>query len=150
MTARGIRVAVHDPGLALSSDHIEPNRMVKQIGASVINRVSPGVYHVAMEKLFTGWIEVHVKGRPGNRVIIMASAHPDKELEFNQRNVYVIGKDGQGTFRNRFSYHEIGYLTIEGLDYEPDIKDIVGYQVTNDRKVIGGFRMFRYIAEADL
>jgi alpha-L-rhamnosidase len=132
-------VAVNNPGLALTSDHLEPNRMVKQIRASVINQVSAGVYQVAMDKLYTGWIEVNVKGSPGNQVIIMASAHRDKGVEFNQRNVYVIGLDGQGTFRNRFSYHEIGYVTIEGLDYEPDIVDIVGYQVTNDRRVTGGF-----------
>jgi alpha-L-rhamnosidase len=132
-------VGVDDPRLHLTSDHIEPNRMVKQIRASAISPVSDGVYQVAMDKLYTGWIEVNVKGRPGNQVIIRASAHPDKTVEFNQRNVYVIGPDGQGTFRNRFSYHEIGYVNIEGLDYEPDLADIVGYQVTNDRKVIGGF-----------
>jgi len=132
-------VAVFDPGLALSSDHIEPNRMVKQIPASAMKPVSPDVYQVHMEKLYTGWIEVKVKGSPGNRVVIMASAHPETAVEFNQRNVYVIGPDGQGTLRNRFSYPEIGYVTIEGLDYEPDITDIVGYQVTNDRNIIGGF-----------
>ncbi len=132
-------VSVHDPGLILSSDHIEPNRMVRQIPASAISCVSAGVYQVAMDKLYTGWIEVKVKGSPGNQVIISASAHPDKTVEFNQRNVYVIGPDGQGTFRNRFSYHEIGYVTIEGLDYEPDLADIAGYQVTNDRSITGGF-----------
>ena len=132
-------VATHDPGLILSSDHIEPNRMVKRIPADAIKLISPGKCHVVMDKLYTGWIEVNIKGRPGNQVIIKASAHPDKEVEFNQRNVYVIGSDGQGTFRNRFSYHEIGYITIEGLDYEPDIMDVVGYQVTNDRDVMGGF-----------
>ncbi|KPL12551.1 MAG: hypothetical protein AMS26_17170 [Bacteroides sp. SM23_62] len=132
-------VSVHNPGLALTSDHIEPNRMVKQIPASAINPVSAGVHQVVMDKLYTGWIEVKVKGRPGDRIIIRASAHPDKAVEFNQRNVYVIGSAGQGIFRNRFSYHEIGYITIEGLDYQPDITDIVGYQVTNDRSVMGGF-----------
>jgi alpha-L-rhamnosidase len=131
--------AALDPGLTLSSDYIEPNRTVNQISASFIHFVSPGKYHVVMDKLFTGWIEVKVKGRPGTRVIIKASAHPDKEVEFNQRNVYVIGPEGQGKFRNRFSYHEIGYITIEGLDYEPEILDFAGYQVSNDRNVMGGF-----------
>lgn len=131
--------AVNNPGLALTSDHIEPNRMVKQIRASAVNHVSPGVYQVVMDKLYTGWIEVNVKGRPGKQIVFMASAHPESAVEFNQRNVYVIGSDGQGTFRNRFSYHEIGYVTIEGLDYKPDIRDIVGHQVTNDRNTVGGF-----------
>jgi alpha-L-rhamnosidase len=131
--------ATTDPGLTLSSDIIEPNRMVKKIPASIIKQVSPGKFHVEMGKLYTGWIEVNVKGKPETRIIIKASAHPDKELEFNQRNVYVIGPDGLGTFRNRFSYHEIGYITIEGLAYQPDKADIVGYQVTNDRAVKGEF-----------
>lgn len=137
--SRWAYAATVDPGLALSSDLMEPNRMVKQIPVSVINQVSPGVYQVVMEKLYTGWIEVKVKGRPGNPVVIQASAHAESAVEFNQRNVYVPGADGRGTFRNRFSYHEIGFITIEGLDYQPEISDIVGYQVTNDRRVMGGF-----------
>jgi alpha-L-rhamnosidase len=137
--AHWAHAATFDLGLALSSDLIEPNRMVRKIHASVIRQVAPGKYQVEMDKLYTGWIEVNVEGKPGTQVIIKASAHPDKEVEFNQRNVYVIGPDGHGTFRNRFSYHEIGYITLEGLGYKPDITDLAGYQVTNDRKVLGGF-----------
>jgi alpha-L-rhamnosidase len=128
-----------DPGLALSSDYIEPNRMVNRVPARSITKIAPGKYQVAMAKLFTGWIEVKVAGQQGTSVSIMASAHPDKEVEFNQRNVYVIGPAGQGTFRNRFSYHEIGYVTLSGLDHEPGTGDVVGYQVSNDRAPVGSF-----------
>ena len=79
----------------------------------------PGSYVFDLGRNIAGKARIKVKGKPGNQLIIKASAHTDKEVEFNQRNVYVIGSDGQGTFRNRFSYHEIGYITIDGLDYEP-------------------------------
>ena len=133
------QAAIHDPELILSADYIEPNRMVKAIPAAKISPLSDGKYQVTMEKLYTGWIEVKLKGQPGTQVNIMASAHRDKEVEFNQRNVYVIGPDGEGTFRNRFSYHEVGYVMLEGLQYKPSLGDVRGYQVTNDRAVFGGF-----------
>ena len=66
--------ATEDPGLPLSSDLIEPNRMVKQIPATNVKQVSPGKFHVEMDKLYTGWIEVNVRGKPATRVIIKASA----------------------------------------------------------------------------
>ncbi|MBI5835430.1 MAG: hypothetical protein HZB16_24265, partial [Armatimonadetes bacterium] len=42
-------------------------------------------------------------------------------------------------FRNRFSYHEIGFVTVEGLSQPPALGDVVGYQVTNSRRRVGGF-----------
>jgi alpha-L-rhamnosidase len=129
----------HDPQLILSPDFIEPNRMVKSIPAREIIALSPGKYQVVMDKLYTGWIEVSLRGEPGQKVTLSASAHREKEVEFNQRNVYVIGPEGAGKFRNRFSYHEIAYVTVEGLEKRPETEDITGYQVTNDRRVTGGF-----------
>ncbi len=127
-------------GLKLSSDFLEPNRMVKKRSALSVRKTGERQYQFTMDSIYTGWIEATLRGKPGERISISASSYPDVEVEFNQSNVLVIGDDGEGEFRNRFSYHQVEYVTIKGIDYQPDPGDIRGYQVTNDRERDGGFQ----------
>ncbi|MFH0756840.1 MAG: alpha-L-rhamnosidase N-terminal domain-containing protein [Bacteroidota bacterium] len=132
-------VEVVDCGLDISSDFIEPNRLVQNRSALSVKNTGDRKYQVTMDKIYTGWIEARLKGQAGQRISISASSHPDKEVEFNQTNTLVIGPDGEGIFRNRFSYHQVEYVTMEGIDYQPELTDISGYQVTNDRERLGEF-----------
>ncbi len=132
-------VDVLECGLKVSSDFLEPNRMVKTRSAKAIRKTGSRSYQITMDSIYTGWIEASLKGAPGQRISISASSHPDKEVEFNQRNILVIGDNGEGQFRNRFSYHQVEYITIDGIDTQPDLSDIRGYQVSNDRNRYGEF-----------
>lgn len=133
-------VKVLECGLRISSDFIEPNRMVKEIAAESVKKTGERKYQFKMDKIYTGWIEANLKGNPGQRISISASSYPDKDLEFNQKNTILVGASGEGNFRNRFTYHQVEYVTIEGIDYQPELDDIKGYQVTNDRKRYGEFQ----------
>ncbi len=133
-------VEVLECELKLSSDFLEPNRMVKKRTAISLAKTGASQYQITMDSIYTGWIEATLKGTPGQRFTISASSYSDKEVEFNQKNILVIGEDGEGKFRNRFSYHQIEYITIDGIDYQPELSDIVGYQVTNDRERYGDFQ----------
>jgi len=125
--------------LEVSSDFIEPNRMVEKIPAISITKTGDKKYQVKMDKVYTGWIEARLKGDPGQRISISASSWPEKEVEFNQQNIINIATDGEGLFRNRFTYHQVEYVCIEGINYQPEPEDITGYQVTNDRERYGAF-----------
>ncbi len=127
-------------GLKVSSDFLEPNRMVKKRSAISVKKAGESQYQFTMDSIYTGWIEVSLKGEPGQHISISASSYPDKKVEFNQTNVLVIGEDGEGTFRNRFSYHQVEYVTINGIAYQPELSDILGYQVNNDRERFGEFQ----------
>lgn len=126
-------------GLKVSSDFVEPNRMVDKRNAKSIKKIGEKKYRFTMDKIYTGWIEAHLKGKPGQHISISASSWPDKKVEFNQKNVLVVNKSGKATFRNRFSYHQVQYITIDGIDYQPELEDILGFQVTNDREKLGDF-----------
>ena len=125
--------------LKLSSDFIEPNSKTKKISAIGVKKLSEGNYQFTMDKIYTGWIEASLKGKPGQEIRISASSWPDKEEEFNQINTVVIDESGKAIFCNRFTYHQVEYVTISGIDYQPELTDIRGYQVTNDRARIGSF-----------
>lgn len=123
----------------LSSDFIEPNSTAKKRSSIGVNKLAEGKYQFTMDKIYTGWIESSLKGKPGQKIEISASSWPDKEEEFNQRNTVVVDDSGKALFCNRFTYHQVKYITISGLDKQPELTDIRGYQVTNDRARIGGF-----------
>ncbi len=127
------------PGLQVSSDFVEPNRKLEQIAATEVTEVSPGKYRFTMAKLFTGWAQVALKGAPGQKIVIHCSSLPTKEEEYNQRDETILGPTGEGTFCNRFSYHEIAFVTVEGLTNAPSLTDVVGFRVGNDRQRIGTF-----------
>lgn len=131
---------IYHSGLILSADTIEPNRICDTIPAVRVKQTAPGVHRYEMAKLFTGWIEVKMKGRPGTKVVIYVSSVPNETVEFNQMNVCIIGPSGQAIFRNRFSYHECRFVTVSGLEQPPELTEVVGYRVNNDRKPTGDFQ----------
>ncbi len=69
--------------LNVSSDFIEHNRLVKKRSAIAVKRLGDGKYQFTMDKVYTGWIEARLKGKPGQEIQISASSWPDKEEEFN-------------------------------------------------------------------
>lgn len=133
-------VEVIECDLKISSDFLEPNRMVKKRNPKSLKKTGERRYQYTMDSIYTGWIEATLKGKPGQRISISASSYPDKEVEFNQTNILVIGADGEGQFRNRFSYHQVEYVSIDGIDYQPELNDVWGYQVNNDRERYGAFQ----------
>jgi hypothetical protein len=133
------KATVYQPGLLLSPDLSDHNRRCDTIPAVKVEQMSPGKFRFTMARLYYGWIELQVKGKPGAPVTIMASSHPDRECEFNQRDQYTPGPTATGLFSNRFGYHEYHYVTVEGLDDAPALSDCVGYRISNDRKRIGTF-----------
>ncbi|MBI5833475.1 MAG: alpha-L-rhamnosidase N-terminal domain-containing protein, partial [Armatimonadetes bacterium] len=133
------KATVYETGRALTPDVIEPNQLSAPIAARSMSEVAPGKWRFVMDRLYAGWVQVELRGKPGEQVTIKASSLADREVEFNALNQYILGPSGHGTFRNRFSYHEIGFVTVEGLSQPPALGDVVGYQVTNSRRRVGGF-----------
>jgi alpha-L-rhamnosidase len=132
-------VDVVDCSLELSSDFLEPNRLLRKRKALSVRKTGERSYQFRMDSIYTGWMEVRLRGEPGQRISISASSYPDKVVEFNQTNVLILDDRGEGVFKNRFSYHQVEYITIAGIDYQPELSDVAGYQVNNDRERYGAF-----------
>lgn len=125
--------------LELSPDLAEPNRRCDTLTSQSLTHLPTGEYRFEMNHLFSGWIEVNLNGEPGSTITIKASSLPDRAIEYNQEDQYVVGPSGTGVFCNRFSYHECKYVTISGLKQAPSLGDVMGYRISNDRERIGGF-----------
>ena len=93
-----------------------------------------------MEELFTGWIELDMTGNPGSTVTLQISTNTGKVIEYNMQDQYTFGPSGRGTFCNRFSYHEIHFVTILGLSSAPTPASMRGYRIGTDRQRQGSFQ----------
>jgi alpha-L-rhamnosidase len=125
-------VKVFEPRLKLSAQKVEPNRMVKEILPVAIKEAKPGVWRLDMGVNFTGWFEAKVSGSPGDKVTFKWSERAEWDMTHGLHSYFIIGENGQGTFRNRFNYGVGRWIQIEGLHRKPELADIRGWLVRTD------------------
>jgi alpha-L-rhamnosidase len=130
---------VYQPELILSAEMVEPNRRIKKIEPVAVEEIEGQGYRVDMGVNFAGFVELDVKGTPGDVVELQCSEDEKKMITHKLRSAYRIGSGGRGTFRNRFNYGSGRWILIKGLDYKPALKDIRGYLVRTDYQRAGWF-----------
>lgn len=141
--------------VALSSQMMEPSRIVETLSARQIADTVPGVYKVDMGKNFTGWLEIQMNGMAaGDTVVIMVADDPETIQDFGQRNLYICKGEPGEAFCNRFNFIAGRYVNIRGMKQKPRLSDIKGYAIATDLKRTGRFNcsddLFNRIYETDL
>lgn len=132
-------VTVYHPRLILSAEMVEPNRRIRKIEPVAIEKIEGQGYRVDMGVNFAGFVELDVKGQPGDIIELQFSEDPNKLMTHKLRSAYRIGADGRGTFRNRFNYASGRWILIKGLGYKPARQDIQGFLVRTDYQRAGWF-----------
>jgi len=123
----------------LSGDIMEPTVIQSSLVAKSVTADS-GSWLVEMPEVFSGWFEVrNLVGKPGDNVTFRVSTTEGVAEEYNMLDRYIFNSSGKGTFRMRFSFHEIQYITIDGLAQAPAVSDIIGHRLTSDFKRTGQF-----------
>jgi alpha-L-rhamnosidase len=144
----------YEKSLILSAEMQEPDRKVETLSPASITGEN-GRYRVDMGRNYTGWFEIDLRnGKAGDTVKIMTANRVEETIEFDQESRYIFDASGTGTFCHRFNYMAGRWVTVEGLSFKPEPKDIRGYVITNDRKRIGSFEcsngLLNDIYETDL
>ena len=122
----------------LSAQRVEPQVRFQTLMPKVITGNGP--YVIDMGTNYSGQFEIDLRnGKEGDTVTIEISDIKGVTCNKSQRSKYIFDKTGKGTFANRFNYAGGRWFTISGLNYKPDLKDIKGYVLTNDRKRISQF-----------
>ena len=142
-------VAVEPAGAprAVTRDAIEPTKVIGRVPATAVAPCAskdPGCYVMTMAELFVGFLQVAhlIPAVDGEPVTMAHSSSPSTELEFNQLDSVIpaVGEPvARSDFVNRFSYHEIHYVTFRGLAAPPALADVVGLRVMNARRRGGTF-----------
>jgi alpha-L-rhamnosidase len=124
--------AVFAPALKVSAERDEPNRLEAEIQAVAVTEPQEGVYRFDMGRNFTGWVVLHVAGRPGDRIDLQFSERAEAPMTYRIRSAYIVGPSGSGSFRNRFNYGVGRWITVKGLRAKPALDDIRGWLVRTD------------------
>jgi len=146
--------SVYQKSIILSASMQEPDRKIEMLTPLSVTE-KDGMYTFDMGRNFTGWIECDLRnGKAGDVVKFMTANSPGATVEYKQESRYIHDASGRGTFSHRFNYTAGRWITVAGLSYKPEMKDLRCYVVSNDRKRTGSFKcsneLFNQIYETDL
>ena len=139
-TNRTLRAEYSDITAELSAQMVEPQVKYRKLKPIEVKDNQDGTYRIDMGENYTGFFEMNLyNGTEGDSVLFEISDQTEVVMNWKQKSKYIFGKSGKGTFTNRFNYGAGRWITVYGLNYKPELKDIKGYVVTNDRKQISQF-----------
>ena len=125
----------------LSAQMVEPQVKYKEINPIDVQKDIKGNYVVDMGENYTGYFEMNLyNGKEGDTVTFEIADHKEVTASWEQKSKYVFDNTGTGHFTNRFNLAGGRWVTISGINYKPQLKDIKGYVITNDRKQISNFK----------
>lgn len=134
------RVCKGETPVYLSAQMVEPQIKYQKLTPIAISDNTDGSYVVDMGTNYSGLFEIDLKnGTSGDIIIIEISDIKGVACNKNQRSKYVFDESGKGIFINRFNLAGGRWFTLRGLNYKPELADINGYIITNDRKRISQF-----------
>ncbi|MBD0726537.1 hypothetical protein B6A10_15295 [Flavobacterium sp. L1I52] len=124
----------------LSAQIVEPQVRYREIKPIGIEKNSNSSYIIDMGENYTGHFEMNLyNGKEGDTVTFEIADRKEVTASWDQRSKYIYGRTGKGQFNNRFNLAGGRWITVYGLNYKPELKDIKGYVVTNNRKQISSF-----------
>ena len=112
-----------------------------------IKKAGEGRYILDMGQNFSGWLQMKVKGKQGDRVTLRfaESLQANGELyvanlrDAKVTDVYTLKGGGTETWRPSFVYHGFRYAEISGYPGMPTVNDFVGQLVYDDLQNAGHF-----------
>ncbi|WP_082026648.1 family 78 glycoside hydrolase catalytic domain [Flammeovirga sp. OC4] len=135
-----VRAEYTDIKAELSSQMVEPQVRFKEIKPIGVKQKSENTYVIDMGENYTGFFEMNLyNGSEGDTVTFEIADQEGNVSTWNQKSQYIYGQSGKGHFTNRFNLAGGRWFTVSGLNYKPELKDIKGFVITNDRKQISSF-----------
>jgi len=125
--------------LKISASNSLGNIKDKELKPVSIETMPDGSFKVDMGENFAGWTHVKVKGKEGDIINFLYSERKQEEKTFNLHSSFIIGKSGEGEFKNHFNYSSGRWITIKGLKEKPKPEDIKGWLLRTDFKHASSF-----------
>lgn len=110
------------PQIAATPQMFPGNRIVARWPSVAMRQLSDSVWMADMGRVLTGWLQLEMHGlQPGQRIEMeYADDIADDSLFVSQeRDRYIAGTAGDGTFCNKFHHHAYRFVRISGLADAP-------------------------------
>ncbi|MFC1542159.1 family 78 glycoside hydrolase catalytic domain, partial [Candidatus Latescibacterota bacterium] len=110
-------VSFDPPDVLCSAQMVEPNRIIKAITPTAVEKLPTGEYIIDMGTNYTGWFTMNFPGTGKKDSTITFeygdSRRQDSRLRTNnQRDEYIMSGGSNETFRTRMNYHAFRYVKI--------------------------------------
>ncbi|MFT3827413.1 MAG: glycoside hydrolase family 78 protein [Chitinophagaceae bacterium] len=95
----------------------------------------------------TGWVQLHVNGKPGDSVVLQHAEVLDKAGNFytdnlrgaKQETKYFLKGNGTEVLEPHFTFQGFRYIRIKGFSYMPDSNSFTAIAMYSDMKPSGDF-----------
>ncbi|MDP8244868.1 MAG: family 78 glycoside hydrolase catalytic domain [Candidatus Hinthialibacter antarcticus] len=130
---------------AYPSVPIRPTEKIKPIE---ITEPSPGTFIFNMGQNFSGVVQIKVKGKRGDTIVIRHGEmlHPDGRLmtenlrRAQATDTYILRGDSQPEiWEPRFTYHGFQYVELTGLTEKPSLNTVTGIAIHSDTPLTSSF-----------
>ncbi|GAH58035.1 unnamed protein product, partial [marine sediment metagenome] len=117
---------------------LPPVRVLKTIPAVSVKAHDDGYrFDIGVES--TGWARIKVRGKTGQKIVIKYPGASSHTLGRYQTCEYICKGEGDEFYEPRFAFNGYRYVDVYGLDYTPEVTDLVGCQVVSDLQTVGSF-----------
>lgn len=112
-----------------------------------IEEVSPGVFIADMGQNMVGWVQLKVKGKPGQSVKLRFAERLKEDRTLYLANIrkakvtdtYTMKSGEMETWEPHFTYHGFRYVEITGFPGKPDLSAIEGKVIYDEMPATGTF-----------
>ncbi|GAB3417160.1 glycoside hydrolase family 78 protein [Niabella aquatica] len=123
----------------------QPMKVMQKIKPVALKKLNSEVYILDMGQNFSGWIQIKVKGKKGDKVKMRfaESLQPGGELyvanlrDARVTDIYTLKGGGEETWHPVFVYHGFRYVEITGWPGEPVIDNFEGHMVYDKMQTTG-------------
>ena len=144
------------PGGQLQKQFFQPVVVVDTLIPVNIYGLADNKWIIDMGVNFTGVYRIMLKGKPGDSVVFRFGERIYESGALNpmtavcgqikqegvggpgapaiawQTDTYIFNKDSVAYFSPEFTFHTYRYIEINGLDYKPELSDILGLFISTD------------------
>lgn len=138
---------VEAPGGKLEAQLNRNMKVMETIRPVAVNEISPETYILDMGQNMVGWLRMHVKGKPGDRVQLRfaellkddGSLYLDNLRGALVTDKYTLKSDARETWEPAFTYHGFRFVEITGFPGKPTIENFEGQVVYDEMELTGHF-----------
>lgn len=138
---------VEPPGGDLTSQMIEPIRVMETIKPIEIMEPEENVYVYDFGQNFTGWTRLCVNGPKGTKVTLKHASRVYDDYRLDARNnhgaeqtdTYILKGEGTEVWEPKFTLHGFRYVEVTGFPGTPTLESLQGRFVRSAVKTSGSF-----------
>ncbi len=138
---------VEKPGEQLVAQPIEQIKIMDEIAPVSMKKIKPGTFIFDMGQNMVGWVELFVKGKPGDKVTMRFAETLNEDGSLFLANIrgaevtdtYILKDSGEERWEPRFTYHGFRYVEMIGHPGVPTLSTIKGKVIHDALDITSSF-----------